>query len=782
MIDRSYRIARVIGPLILLALTLLVFGDVLFHPANRVIGSPSGDVASHSLWWHDLGWRELAHGHLTLWNPYVYGGSPFHAGFAAALLYPPLWIGLLLPVHVALNWHFASHVFLAGLFTYLYCSRSRGLSYAASTLGGAMFMFSGAFFLHTYPGHPTAIAAMTWLPLIVLGFDRFVVTRRWRWLILAAAAAAMQIYGGQVQYFYYTAIAMGMYAVLYAIAASLGKVSVSRGRWRDILTPLCGYGAIYVGSVLLSAPQLFPAFEAKAESVRGGAGVPIEYAATFSLPPENLATLFAPSIFTDGSTYFGRIYFWEACIFVGVSGLVLAAYALLARARGWGFATALVVFTLLLGLGYHTPLFRLLYDWFPGYNTFRGTSKFTFLTGFFLATLAAVGLDRIERATFPWRRALTLLVIPAALLIAAVVVRPDPTDPAGGTWSGILRTIAASGESEARGVDFTAPEFIRVTGMAASDRLLLAAGTAAVAVLMIWFRSRTRYAIYGLVGLCLIELTIFARSNVITTAARPEFPKPWANLLRDNPGDYRVLLGDVRWANWGTVYGFQNIYGYDSSSITRRFADFLAHTQGVDPDQAQQYFRFTQFPPYLSLLRTRFALIPEKNRPVVEIVDPLPHALLIPDYVIGHGRDDVLERIAGPSFDPRKVVVLESEPAIKPQPGGESGTVEVDPISTDELHIRATVPAPTILLVTDNYSRLWRAAPLSPGPQATYDVLPANWVLRAIPLQAGTHHIRLRYAPRGVPIGFAVTGITLAGLVGAGIWSRRRMRFGSRLA
>jgi hypothetical protein len=44
-----------------------------------------------------------------------------------------------------------------------------------------------------------------------------------------------------------------------------------------------------------------------------------------------------------------------------------------------------------------------------------------------------------------------------------------------------------------------------------SDRLLIAAGTAAVAVLLIWFRSRTRYAIYGLVGLCLIELTIFAR-------------------------------------------------------------------------------------------------------------------------------------------------------------------------------------------------------------------------------------------------------------------------------
>jgi len=87
---------------------------------------------------------------------------------------------------------------------------------------------------------------------------------------------------------------------------------------------------------------------------------------------------------------------------------------------------------------------------------------------------------------------------------------------------------------------------------------------------------------------------------------------------------------------------------------------------------------------------------------------------------------------------------------------------------------------PEFLLVTDNYSRLWRATPLSPGPQASYDVLPADWVLRAIPLQAGTHHIRLRYSPRSVPIGFAVTGLTVVGLVGAAFWTRRRHRFASR--
>ena len=41
----------------------------------------------------------------------------------------------------------------------------------------------------------------------------------------------MQLYGGQVQYYYFTAIAVGVYALLHAIAAA------TRG-WRGVLRPI----------------------------------------------------------------------------------------------------------------------------------------------------------------------------------------------------------------------------------------------------------------------------------------------------------------------------------------------------------------------------------------------------------------------------------------------------------------------------------------------------------------------------------------------------------------
>ena len=52
-------------------------------------------------------------------------------------------------------------------------------------------------------------------------------------------------------------------------------------------------------------------------------------------------------------------------------------------------------------LGGHTPLFRWLYLYAPGFNKFRGWSKFTFPAILFLIMLAAVGFDRMLRRGLP---------------------------------------------------------------------------------------------------------------------------------------------------------------------------------------------------------------------------------------------------------------------------------------------------------------------------------------------------------------------------------------------
>ena len=56
-------------------------------------------------------------------------------------------------------------------------------------------------------------------------------------------------------------------------------------------------------------------------------------------------------------------------------------------------------------------------------------------------------------------------------------------------------------------------------------------------------------------------------------------------------------------------------------------------------------------------------------------------------------------------------------------------------------------------MITDTFAKGWRVKPLQQSGQSHYEVLPANYCLRAIPLAAGHHRFRLEYSPLGFRIG-----------------------------
>ena len=139
-------------------------------------------------------------------------------------------------------------------------------------------------------------------------------------------------------------------------------------------------------------------------------------------------------------------------------------------------------------------------------------------------------------------------------------------------------------------------------------------------------------------------------------------------------------------------------------------------------------------------------------------------------------------------FDPARQVILESRPDPEPAPGRcSAGWPEAQPVTggpsagargyaavvesgTDYLVIEAETDQPALLLVTDDYSAGWRARPLESGPQSRYEVMPANYCLRAVPLQAGHHKILMEYAPRGFRIGWWISIVAAAGWLAALGW------------
>lgn len=80
--------------------------------------------------------------------------------------------------------------------------------------------------------------------------------------------------------------------------------------------------------------------------------------------------------------------------------------------------------------------------------------------------------------------------------------------------------------------------------------------------------------------------------------------------------------------------------------------------------------------------------------------------------------------------------------------------------STDDLDFEAVVDADALLVITDSFSEGWRAVALDPEDSRVYEVLPVDHALLGIPLVAGTHRIRLEYAPAGARIGGWISAVS----------------------
>jgi hypothetical protein len=735
-------------------LVLAMLGDTLVGANPPVLGGPGNDLAQQFLPWRYFGFSELARGNLALWNPHIYAGAPFFGGMQSALLYPFNWLHLVLPLPLATNWTIALNLWLLGAFVYLWAMQ-RSLHPFAGVVAGALAMFGAPCFLRVYAGHLTAIAAMPWAALLFLAIDGWLASRRPAWCLAGMLAIAMQILAGHPQYLYLTALAAACY--------SLARLAEPREHRPAAAVGLLSFHA---GGALLAALQLVAGMQATAETVRGQA-LPLFFAGSFSFPPENLVTLVAPGFFGDtfGLPYWGRWYLWEASAFMGICGLAFAAYGAAGKIPGKTALLLTAAVCALLALGQYTPVYRLLYDWLPFFDRFRGTAKFIFLAALMLAMFAAHGLDRMLREGVP-KRALWAGAAAALILVAAAAAVRELD------WRPVMQAMLASPASYADRKLAGSGAFADASrAFAALGLMLAAASLILVTALGAWTR-RQRQAVFVLGALAVVEVFAFARLHRPTFDSREIVTPQLRDFLASDPGDYRIINPD--WPNTAMLMGAFDAWGYDPV-VARRYAELVRWMEGGAPDLATQYVDFSTFNPLLSMLRVKYKVGFERNamQIVSSPVEPLRRLELVGAYQLRSGRDAILSAMAAPAFDPRREVVLERRP--QPEPvAGAAGRASVLREGTDFLEIEAELPQPAVLLVTDAWTPGWRAVSLDPGHN--YELVPADYALRAVALDRGHHRLRLEYAPGGLRAAAVVSAIAWIAWAGAALVFLRRMR------
>ena len=142
----------------------------------------------------------------------------------------------------------------------------------------------------------------------------------------------------------------------------------------------------------------------------------------------------------------------------------------------------------------------------------------------------------------------------------------------------------------------------------------------------------------------------------------------------------------------------QDVWGYAPSTL-KRYAEFMAFTQGEPPEGANQYLDFTQFHLLHAMLRWRYAFLADKNGDrILTTKSSMPRLRCSRNTASSMVRDAIFQAMTSPTFDPQQQVILETEPTPAPTFFSEKGTASVVDSSPGQLTVEADLPHPAILL------------------------------------------------------------------------------------
>ncbi len=401
--------ATLISVLIIVAAGLIYFWRVLF--LGEIL--TGGDVLAGAAIFEDYAVKQIAAGHLPLWNPYIFSGMPFFDSMSwSAFVYPSYWLKFVLEkvpgVELPRLFFLFLHYELAALGTFFYL-RSRKIGHGGAVIAGLAFMLSPHLVGLATIGHGGKILATAYLPLVLMAAHKLMESADRRWIAFLGLFGGLQFLARHVQISYYTWLAVAV-LVVYCVVSRRRAGEPWKALWAST-------GSVAIGGVLsamLGAVLLLPLMSYSEFSTRAveAGGMGFENAVMWSLHPKELLTFLVPSFFgLANDTYWGTMPFTQVSHYVGYVVLCLAAVGVLRRKdRSVGFLLALVAVGIFMAFGRHLgPVYRVIYEVLPGFRRFRVPAMSLTLAQFALAALAGYGASallgetgRLRRSTLRW--------------------------------------------------------------------------------------------------------------------------------------------------------------------------------------------------------------------------------------------------------------------------------------------------------------------------------------------------------------------------------------------
>lgn len=353
---------------------------------------------------------ELLHGRVVQWNKYIANGMPT-AGSTAFYIVSMLLS--FLPLREFIYAYLCVHLFIGGYFFYKYLKECGCLDAVALAFG---IIYECSIQINGLrKSHPTIIAAICLMPLIMYFVCKFFNTKETKWLLFSALIAGIQS-SIAIQHAIYADMILLIYIVL---RGCKDKYSI-----KDMILKGIAWIATYAG---VAAYALLPSLSLMREySKYGSSSTSYETFASYSMHPIKLLQMLLPYSFKDVYQSYGvnNSSEMDVEIYLGTFVLVLIIYCGWKKHREFYIELICMAAALAYAGIAHIPLLSKIVYNIPILGGFRCSGRMLFVFVFFCLSVAAKTFSSIldSQNTEGARQSCIDMKIVTCFLLKAVLI------------------------------------------------------------------------------------------------------------------------------------------------------------------------------------------------------------------------------------------------------------------------------------------------------------------------------------------------------------------------
>lgn len=765
--------------LLLAVLSILFYWKIFLHPTNFVAG---GDNIEYEVMFHQFINSALnQYKEMPLWNPYVFAGSPFSSDIIGGRYFPTHIFFWFYYKDFFLKFQYPLYIFLAGLFTFLFMRKIKQTNFPALT-AAIIFMFSGNLIQRSLGGDASHFLGISLIPLIYLSTEYLLQQPNIRNLVFLSITVALQFFSGHIQYLFFTIVSIIFY-FLYRVFQS--KENLKSTYLKKIIFTTFLSIFFFIGLISI---QLLPTLEFANFAFLRGENANLQTASKGSLPPQHLINLFIPYFFGNRlqGTYWGAPHA-EYYLYLGILPIILAIIGIFGKKSKYKhFFIGLLFFSLLFALGKYTPFFKLLYNYFPGFNYFSVPSRMLSLFSFSISVLAGLGVSILadKDNKKPLNRTITiskLVLICSSILLIFILIFKSKIISFG---TKLLNTYYYEKYSNTFLVKkFSIEELLPKVSTAYNNILLsifLFSLLLFIILLLFYFlkkdslnQNKFRLLIiiiivtdiwffgYGVMDLDLIENNFYPNKDIRLKLLDKT---PVIEFLQNDNSIFRIDdLGEkiipqqlaVRYHIF-SIRGFNSLVHRDYMSFIKNFINYSD----------------TNVSEYLGIMNVKY-IITKKNLSINDLkllqnldgvniyenLNYLPRAFITNNYSVLDNQSKVTDFFGEKKLISKNEIILETDPTI--QKGNFFQEVNISNYSPNVIKLNFNAPQETILYFSELYYPGWK---IYDNGNHSY-IYRANFIFKAIKVDEGNHEIELRYNPTYYKIGLIISIITIIAII-----------------